>query len=269
MARRSTPVIVSFCEAELVERLELTHDISLGTDGNQTIDVLADGDQDLAGHVSALLGSGGLVLNVNTSGTLLDEKLGELHDGGQTAVAGIGISNDGAEVVDVGDLGAVTLGVAQALLALLAVVEQLGHEKMADLVGDGGLQRISFIFIRNGSFRTYHGVISQIRAGLVRRGSCGGRLPSRDVDGVEVLGHLGNHDGVETAIGEAGVLVLSILLIKAQFEQLSVESSYLETALNDLPELLCLRIAGVLNLQVAPLLHNLLRSERPASVAPS
>ena len=33
-------------------------------------------------------------------------------------------------------------------------------------------------------------------------------MPARDIDGVQVLGHLGDHGGFETAIGEAGLLVL-------------------------------------------------------------
>ena len=102
--------------------------------------MLLDGDEDLAGHVAALLGAGGLVLDVDAGGALLDEELGELHDGGEAAVAGVGVGDDGAEVVDVGHGGAGLLrGGREALLALLAVVEELGHEEVAYLVGDGGL----------------------------------------------------------------------------------------------------------------------------------
>lgn len=108
-------------------RGELTHDIGLCADGNETVDVLADWDKDLAGHMAALLGTWSLVLNVDTGSTLLDEELGELHDGGQATVASVGIGNDRAEVVNVGDGSTLTLGGSQALLALLAVVEKLGH----------------------------------------------------------------------------------------------------------------------------------------------
>ena len=101
--------------------------------------MLANGNKDLSGHVTALLGSGSLVLNVDTGGTLLDEELGELHDGSETAMASIGVGNDGSEVVNVGDTGALVLGGSKTLLALLAVVEELGLEEVADLVGDGGL----------------------------------------------------------------------------------------------------------------------------------
>ena len=115
------------------------HNVGLGADGDEAVDVLADGDEDLAGHVAALFGPGGLVLNVDAGGALLDEELGELHGGGQAAVARVGVGDEGPEVVDVGQAGALGLGDAEALLALLAVVEELGHEEMADLVGDGGL----------------------------------------------------------------------------------------------------------------------------------
>ena len=172
-----------------------THDIGLGTDGNQTVDVLADGHKHLTGHVATLLGTGGLVLNVDTGGTALDEQLGELHDGGQTTVTGIGIGNDGTEVVDVGDVGALALGGGDALLALLPVVEQLGHEQLVDLVGDG-----------------VHGVIGQIGRGLVGGRGGGRALPARHVDGVEELGHLGDHGGVKAAIGGAGLFFLRLLV---------------------------------------------------------
>ena len=117
----------------------LTHDIGLSTDGNQTVDVLADRDQDLSGHVATLLGTRGLVLNVNTSSTSLDEQLGQLHDSSQTTVTGIGIGNDGAQVIDVGQFRALVLGGCDALLALFPVMEQLSKEELVDLVGDGVL----------------------------------------------------------------------------------------------------------------------------------
>lgn len=125
------------------------HDVGLGTDGNQTVDVLGDGDENLAGHVAALLGARGLILDVNTGSTLLNEELGELHDGGKTTVTGIGIGDDGTEVVDVGELGALRLGNGETLLTLLAVVEKLGHEEMADLVGDGSLVQSVFCCSRH------------------------------------------------------------------------------------------------------------------------
>lgn len=78
------------------------HYVSLGADGDEAVDVLRDGHEDLAGHVAALLRAGGLVLNVDPRRSLLDEELGELHYGGEAAMARIGVGDDGTEVVDVG-----------------------------------------------------------------------------------------------------------------------------------------------------------------------
>lgn len=109
------------------------HDIVLEADGDEAVDVLRDGNEDLSGHVSALLCPRRLVLDVDSGGTLLDEHLRELHDGGETSVSGVGIGDDGAEVVDVGGFGALGGGEVGASLALLAVVEKLGHEEVLDL----------------------------------------------------------------------------------------------------------------------------------------
>ena len=70
------------------------HDIGLGSNGDQAVDVLADRYQDLACHVSALLCSWSLVFDVNTRCTLLDKQLCELHDGCQTSMSGIRIGDD-------------------------------------------------------------------------------------------------------------------------------------------------------------------------------
>jgi hypothetical protein len=48
-----------------------------------------------------------------------------------------------------------------------------------------------------------------------------------------------------------------------------IERAYLESPLQDIPKLLRLHIAGVLNLQVPSLGYNLLRSERSFGVSPS
>ena len=124
----------------------LTHDISLSADGNETVDVFADRNQDLASHVSTLLGTRRLILNVNTSSTLLDKELGELHDSCQTTVTGVCICNERSQEVDVWCLRLV--GRAETLFALLAVVEELGHEQVADLVGDGGVRVVCKIGTR-------------------------------------------------------------------------------------------------------------------------
>jgi hypothetical protein len=101
--------------------------------------VLADRHQHLAGHVAALFGAGRLVLNVDAGGALFDKELGQLHDGRQPAVARVGVGHERAQVVDVGQRGALRGRRREALLPLLAVVEELRHEEVADLVGDRGL----------------------------------------------------------------------------------------------------------------------------------
>lgn len=68
------------------ERLE-THDVPLHASSDETGDVFRDGDEDLAGLVSALFTAVHLVLEVNRRNTSFTERLGELHDGRETAVA--------------------------------------------------------------------------------------------------------------------------------------------------------------------------------------
>lgn len=118
--------------------------------------MLANGHEDLARHVSALLCSWRLILNVNSCCSLLNEELGQLHDGRETTVTRVGIGDNGSQVVDLGKLGALRLGRTQTLLALLAVVEELRHEEMADLVGDGGLITKSHVSTSNYTIRGVH-----------------------------------------------------------------------------------------------------------------
>ena len=116
-----------------------THDICLSTDSHQTVDVLADRDKNLPGHMTAFLGAWSLIFNVDTSSPLLNEHLGKLHYSSQPTMTGIGISNNGPEEISVGKLGSLFLGGAQSLFPLLTVVEQLRKPEMVDLVGDSGL----------------------------------------------------------------------------------------------------------------------------------
>ena len=74
-------LLAGYLVREFASRCRPTHDISLSADGDETVDVFADRDQDLASHVSTLLSAGCLVLDVNASSSLLDKELGELHDG--------------------------------------------------------------------------------------------------------------------------------------------------------------------------------------------
>lgn len=188
--------------------LSLTHDICLSTDGNETVDVLADRDQDLPGHVATLLGARSLVLDVDTSSTSLNEELGQLHDGSQPTMPSVGISDDGPQIVDVGNIATLRLGSRDTLLTLLSVVEQLGHEKVVDFVGDGVLALVSTAGEHDSAARAYHRVVGKIGGGLVGRGGSGRALPAGHINGVQVLGHLGDHCRLKAAIGEAGVFGL-------------------------------------------------------------
>jgi hypothetical protein len=57
---------------------------------------------------------------------------------------------------------------------------------------------------------------SEIRTRLVGGGSGTGRLPSGDVDGLEVLGHLGQLHGVQCAVGVGGGAGLVMLRKEAE-----------------------------------------------------
>jgi hypothetical protein len=94
--------------------------------------------------MSTLLRSWSLVLDMDTSSTFLDEKLRQLHNRSQASVPSIGIGDNRAQIVDVGKLAAVSFREGgNAFFALLAIVEELCHEEMGDLIRDGGLVEIS------------------------------------------------------------------------------------------------------------------------------
>eukprot|EP00128_Syssomonas_multiformis_P016434 Colp12_sorted_trinity150504_noHs@9148 len=185
------------------------HDVGLETNGLETADVLRHGDKNLATHVTALLGTGSLVLNVNTSNTSLNEHLGELHNGRETTVTSVGVSDDGAEEVNVRSLQTLLARHLSASLVLAAIMEELGLDKVLGLVGD-----------------SVHGVVSQIRTGLVGSGGSGGALPTRNVHSADVLGHLHDLDGVESTESVGSGAIFAVLAKK-------------------LPHLLCLNIREV------------------------
>lgn len=56
-------------------------------------------------------------------------------------MASISICNDGSKIVDIGQLGTLSLWYAQALLALFSIMEKLGGKEMADFVWYSGLER--------------------------------------------------------------------------------------------------------------------------------
>ena len=70
------------------ERLE-THDVPLHARGDEARDVLAEGHENLACLVPALFTAVQLVLEMHGRCACLAEGLGELHDGGETAMAAI------------------------------------------------------------------------------------------------------------------------------------------------------------------------------------
>mmetsp|Transcript_35982 Transcript_35982/g.56284 ORF Transcript_35982/g.56284 Transcript_35982/m.56284 type:complete len:558 (+) Transcript_35982:159-1832(+) len=158
-----------------------TEDISLETGSDQTVDVLTNRDKDLASHVAALLGTRLLILNMDTSSTSKDLHLDQLHDRSHTTETGITISNDGAEEINLGGLKPLFLGHVGASLTLLAVMEELGLEELLNLTGNG-----------------VGGVVGEIGSRLLGGGGSGRALPTRDVDALEVLGHLGDLDGVKS-----------------------------------------------------------------------
>ncbi len=55
--------------------------------------------------MTALLAAMKLILEVNTSSTLLSKELGQLEDSAETTVTGIGVGNDGSQVFYPGCLG--------------------------------------------------------------------------------------------------------------------------------------------------------------------
>ena len=114
-----------------------------------------------------LLGARRLVLDVDAGGALLDEHLGQLHDGRDAAVARVGVGDDRPQEVRVGQVRALGLGHAEALLALLAVVEELREPEVLHFVRHRGLTGQLRLGKRNIS---HHRVVGQIWARLIARG---------------------------------------------------------------------------------------------------
>ncbi len=110
------------------------HNVKLEPDGDEPVDVLLDRDENFAGHVATFFGAGRLILNVDPCSAFLHEKLGKFHRGSKTAVPGVGVCDDRAEIVNCGGRGELRITQMGALLALLAVVEKLSGEEMLDLI---------------------------------------------------------------------------------------------------------------------------------------
>ena len=91
------------------------------------------GDEYFSGHVSTFLGTVGLVFHVNSRGSAFDKHFSEFHDGGETAVTGVGVGDDGTEKVYVRCLCAFFGGHVHSRGTLFSVVEELCHEQVFDL----------------------------------------------------------------------------------------------------------------------------------------
>lgn len=142
-------------------KVEHTHDIRLGPNCHEPVDMLADRDQYLAGHVPALLGPRGLILNVDACRAPLDKQLRQFHDCRQSSVPSVGIGDDGPQVVDICNPVTVGLGRRESLFAHFPVVEELCHEQLIDLPGDGVLVLISrrYTAWHGACHISYHGVV--------------------------------------------------------------------------------------------------------------
>ncbi len=72
---------------------EVTHDVSLSSDSHKTVDVLANGYEHFARHVTTFLSPRRLILNVNSRSSFFDEQLRKFHYGGEAAMAGVCVGN--------------------------------------------------------------------------------------------------------------------------------------------------------------------------------
>lgn len=105
--------------------------------------MLADGYQNFAGHVTALLCTRRLVFNVDTCSSALYHEFRQLHDSRKTSMARIRVSDERSKEIGVGKLVAFGSRRAESLLALLAVVEKLCHEEVLHFVRNGSLRTVS------------------------------------------------------------------------------------------------------------------------------
>jgi hypothetical protein len=101
-------------------------------------------------------------------------------------------------------------------------------------------------------------------------------LPSGNIDGVEVLGHLCDGGRFHAAIGVTGIFGLlfdlatgSPIFPRSGEGSAEAATTYRETVLKNVPKLLGLSIAGVVDLQVASLRDNLFCGEGSLGVPPT
>ena len=132
--------------------------------GDELLDGLAGGDEDLAAHVAALFCGGELVFEVDSCGTGFDHGLHELEGVEGSTEAGLGVGDDGEHPVDV--------------VALFGVMDLVGAEEgVVDGLDDGG--------------DAVDGVEALVGVHLAAGIGVGRDLPAGEVDGLEAgLGHL-------------------------------------------------------------------------------
>ena len=135
-ARRSVPVQISNDRVTCVIWVDYTHDIRLGPDSHQPVDVFAYRYQYFACHMSTLFCSRCLIFNVDASCSLLNEQLCQLHNRRQTTMTRVRICDDRPQEIGVRNLAPICFGRADALFALLPVMEELGREEVMYFVRD-------------------------------------------------------------------------------------------------------------------------------------
>jgi hypothetical protein len=91
-------------------------------------------------------------------------------------------------------------------------------------------------------------------------------LPPRNVNSIQVLCHLRDHDRVKAAVCVTDVVVLHNV---SRSSEETKARMYLETIFHDVPEFLRLVIRWVRNLQVSSLGDDLLGGKGPLCVSPS
>jgi len=147
-----------------------SHDISLESAGNESVDVFPAGDNNLTTHVTAFLSAWSLIFNVDTSGTSFNEELNELEGRGDTTETSISISNHGRKIVESRGRSSLSRGQLSSDFILSSVLEKLSSEELVN-------------FVRN----SVSWVISEIWTRFVGSRSGSRALPSRDVHSLQIF----------------------------------------------------------------------------------
>lgn len=105
--------------------------------------MLADRYKHFARHVTALLSTRRLVFDMYTGRSILDEQFGKLHDRREAAVACVSVGYHWPKKVRVRYASSLVFRDRQTFFALFTIVEELGEEKLVDLIGNGVLSLVS------------------------------------------------------------------------------------------------------------------------------